>query len=274
MPYADLGDVTLFYTDDAPAGGGPGAPLLLVHGWGADSHEWNAHIPHLAAARRVIAVDLRGHGYSSVPAGGYTIRGLAGDLVRLLARLGVERVVAVGHSMGGQVVSVLAVEWPRLVEAVVTVEPGYGQPPELVPYPDLVAALRGADGPAAAVAIDAWDYTPASPAALRTWHNRRLLAMPPRVLAELFAAMFTANGQFGLRPESDAHLKRRTCPSLSFWFDPAQADWERPLLAHPDSAVVAWPGSGHRLHEERPAEFLLVLDRWLTTISHNEVNPQ
>ena len=267
MPYADLGDVTLFFTDD----GAGAVPLLLVHGWGADSHEWNAHIPHLAATRRVLAPDLRGHGYSSVPEGGYTISGLAADLVGLLDHLGVAKVVAVGHSMGGQVVSALAVEWPERVAAMVAVDPGYGQPQAVARrFPEMLAGLRGPHPTETARAIDAWDYTPASPEALRTWHDRRLQAMPPRVLADLFAAMFCDDGQFGVRPAAEAYLKRRTCPVLSFWFDPAQAAWERPLLAHPASDVVAWPGSGHRLHEERPAEFLLVLDRWLTTISDNE----
>lgn len=275
MPYADLGDVTLFYTDDGAGHGA--APLLLVHGWGADSHEWNAHIPDLAAKRRVIAVDLRGHGYSSVPGGGYTIRGLASDLARLLDHLGVPRVIAIAHSMGCQVVSVLDTEWPGRVAAVVTVEPAYGIRPDVAPFADSLAGLRGPDPAAAALEIDRWDYTRASPRVLRTWHNRRLIAMPPRVLADLFADMFTADDQFGTRPASEAHLKRRTCPTLSLWCDPAQVEWERPLLAHPDSAVVAWPGSGHRLHEERPAEFLLVLHRWLKTISDisdNEVSTQ
>jgi len=161
------------------------------------------------------------------------------------------------------------------VAAVVAVDPGYGQPPEVAAaFPGMLAGLRGPHGTETARAIDEWDYTPASPPVLRTWHDRRLQAMPPRVLADLFAAMFCDDDQFGVRPASEAYLKRRTCPVLSFWFDPAQADWERPLLTHPDSAVVAWPGSGHRLHEERPAEFLLVLDRWLTTISDHEERTQ
>jgi len=273
MPYADLEDVTLFYTDDGA--GHDAVPLLLVHGWGADSHEWNAHLPHLAAARRVIVPDLRGHGHSSVPDGGYTIHALTTDLVRLLDRLDVPRVVAVGHSMGGQLVSTLAIEWPDRVAAVVTVDPGYGQPPEVAAaFPEMLAGLRGPHAIATAQAMDRWDYTPATPEILRTAHDRRLQATPPRVLADLFAAMFCDDDQFGVRPASEAYLKRRACPVLSFWFDPAQAAWERPLLAHPASDVVAWPGSGHRLHEERPAEFLLVLDRWLTTISDDEKSAQ
>jgi pimeloyl-ACP methyl ester carboxylesterase len=54
---------------------------------------------------------------------------------------------------------------------------------------------------------------------------------------------------------------------LTFWTDPAQAAWESDLFKHPASRTVCWQGSGHRLHEERPAEFTLVVNQWLKEIS-------
>jgi pimeloyl-ACP methyl ester carboxylesterase len=41
------------------------------------------------------------------------------------------------------------------------------------------------------------------------------------------------------------------------------AAWERGLFKHPASQALVWPGGGHRLHAERPAEFLLVATGWL-----------
>ncbi|MER6947739.1 alpha/beta fold hydrolase [Nonomuraea sp. NPDC000554] len=262
MPYADVGgDITLFYTDD---GRGDGPPLLLVHGWGADSHQWSWHIDALARTHRVIAVDLRGHGYSSVPESGNTPRAMAEDLNGLLARLGVPEVVAVGHSMGGQVVSVLAVEHPERVARVVAVEPAYGMTPEVAQgFPEMVAGLRGEHAHEVAVQIDEWCTNAATPAVVRRWHKRRLYGMPPHVLAQAFEGMFTLPGSVGVRPVSDDYLARRRCPVLSFWFDPAQAAWEAGLVKHPESRVVCWEGSSHRLHEERPAEFVNVVGRWV-----------
>ncbi|MEV4258542.1 hypothetical protein AB0J52_35750, partial [Spirillospora sp. NPDC049652] len=46
----------------------------------------------------------------------------------------------------------------------------------------------------------------------------------------------------------------------------ASAEWERGLLRHPASRAEAWPGGGHRLHAERPAEFTLVVRRWLDAL--------
>ncbi|MBB6172960.1 pimeloyl-ACP methyl ester carboxylesterase [Nocardiopsis mwathae] len=269
MPFADLPDVRIFHTVDGPAddpsSGPPGRlPVLLVHGWGSDSHEWVRHIPALAARRRVIAPDLRGHGASGVPRRGNTPRAMAGDLALLLERSAMDRVAAVGHSMGGQVIGHLATERPDLVSALVTVDPAYGFGPELADsFPVLADRLAGPRGTATALAFDAWGSTPATPSWVRTWHTRRLLATPPHVLAEAFTAMFTDPGAIGPREEAETHLRRRAQATLSFRVDPAMAEWERPLLTAPGSAVVCWPGSGHRLHEERPEEFVLVCTRWL-----------
>ncbi|NUR85123.1 MAG: alpha/beta fold hydrolase [Nonomuraea sp.] len=261
MPYADLGEVRLFYTDD---GAGEAAPLLLVHGWGTDSHQWSWHLDALAARRRVIAVDLRGHGYSSVPVAGNTPRAMAADLRELLDHLGVAEVVAVGHSMGGQVVSILAVEHPGRVAAVVTLDPGYGMGAAVAQaLPGMIAGLRGEHPHTAAEAIDEWCTTPATPAVIRRWHKRRLYGMPEHVLAEAFEAMFVLPDSIGVLPASEEYLARRRCPVLSIWADPERAAWEAGLLKEPGSKVVCWEGSGHRLHEERPAEFVLVLQSWL-----------
>jgi pimeloyl-ACP methyl ester carboxylesterase len=276
MAFADVDGVRLFYTDDTGDTDGTGGAdagtarpaLLLVHGWGSDSHEWAHHIPSLRRRHRVIAVDLRGHGYSSSRDTGNTPRRMAADLAELLAGLGTGPVVAVGHSMGGQVVSHLAVEHPETVRALVTVDPGYGfAGPVASHLPAMVDALRDGDTGAVAVQIDQWSYTPATPALLREWHRRRTLATPPHVLVEAFEAMFTLPGAIGVRPASDGYLARRDCPVLSFWFDPDQAAWESGLFKHPGSRAVVWEGSGHRLHEERPAEFLLVVDNWLKALA-------
>ncbi|MFC5832022.1 alpha/beta fold hydrolase [Nonomuraea insulae] len=262
MPYEDVGEgVRLFYTDDGSA---DGPPLLLVHGWGTDSHQWSWHIDALTAGHRVIAVDLRGHGYSSVPETGNTPRAMAGDLHVLLGRLGIPQAIAVGHSMGGQVVSILAVEHPESVRALVTLDPGYGMTADLArAFPRMIAGLRGEHPHAAAERIDEWCTNAATPAVIRRWHKRRLYGMPPHVLAEAFEAMFTAPGAIGVRPASDDYLARRRCPVLSIWADPGRADWEAALLKDPASVVVCWEGASHRLHEERPEEFVAVVEGWL-----------
>ena len=64
MPEAFVNGITLRYTDD-----GEGDVVLLIHGLGSSSADWELQLPVLTSRYRVIAVDLRGHGESSKPAG-------------------------------------------------------------------------------------------------------------------------------------------------------------------------------------------------------------
>ncbi|MFC4906338.1 alpha/beta fold hydrolase [Actinomadura gamaensis] len=267
MPFAELGDVRVFFTDDSPAGREPRGTLLLVHGYGADSDDWVFHFPEFGKRYRIIAPDLRGHGLSSAPATGYAPHDFAGDLVRLLDHLGVtEPVVAIGHSLGTMAVSALAVEYPARVRALVCVDPAYGQTPEIAAgFPAMYEGLRSGDPYPTALANEEWCHTPASPSWLLAWHRRKILATAPQALAEAFPALYDGDAAFGVRPQGDAYLARRECPVLSCWSaaQGASASWERGLFRHPASRAEVWPGAGHRLHAERPAEFTLVVRRWL-----------
>jgi pimeloyl-ACP methyl ester carboxylesterase len=192
---------------------------------------------------------------------------MAADLARFLDG----PVIAVGHSMGAQVVSILAVERPEVVRAVVALDPGYGVPAPVQPYlTQVVDALTGQDPISAALAMEEWCFTPATPPVVRAAHRRRIAATPPHVLAQALAGIFTDPDAIGFRAASEVYLTKRRCPVLSIWADPARADWERSLLAHPWSRSLNWPGAGHYLHEERPAQFLAALDGWLAALTPQE----
>ena len=114
MSFLDVGDVRLFFTDE----GAGNPPILFIHGYSCDSHDWMWQLPHFTAGHRVITVDLRGHGRSSVPESNPDPRTLAKDVAGLIGQIGCGPVVAIGHSLGGLIASVLAVENPNLVQAV------------------------------------------------------------------------------------------------------------------------------------------------------------
>ncbi|MGB0097898.1 MAG: alpha/beta fold hydrolase [Solirubrobacteraceae bacterium] len=69
--------VALAGPEDAP-------PILLVHGWPQNWWAWRQVIPPLAEHFRVIAPDLRGHGWTEAPQSGYEKEQLASDLVAVL----------------------------------------------------------------------------------------------------------------------------------------------------------------------------------------------
>lgn len=114
-----LCDVRLAYDDDGPRD----APVLVfIHGWTADRHRWDRQFKHFATNFRVVRVDLRGHGESVAPPGGYTIPGLADDVLALVDALGIVEFTPVGHSMGGMVALTLALRTPHRIRRFVLVD--------------------------------------------------------------------------------------------------------------------------------------------------------
>lgn len=80
-----------------------GTPLVLVHGFGGDLNNWLFNQPVLAGERRVIALDLPGHGESGKALASGDLDELSGSVLALLDRLDIERAHLAGHSMGGAV---------------------------------------------------------------------------------------------------------------------------------------------------------------------------
>ncbi|WP_284178061.1 alpha/beta hydrolase [Rhabdaerophilum sp. SD176] len=90
---------------------GAGRPIILLHGLGASSYMWRHLAPELAKNHRVIAIDLKGFGRSDKPAGaGYRIEDHVAAVSAILDRLRLRDVTLVGHSLGGAVALLLAVE--------------------------------------------------------------------------------------------------------------------------------------------------------------------
>lgn len=109
----DLKRVRLHYVT-----AGDGDPVVLLHGWPQTWYAWRKVIPLLAERYRVIVPDMPGLGDSSVPAGGYDKKTIAGDIWELIRdRLGLERFHLVGHDWGGPVAYRVAVDHPDAVRS-------------------------------------------------------------------------------------------------------------------------------------------------------------
>ncbi|HYH21581.1 MAG TPA: alpha/beta fold hydrolase [Azospirillum sp.] len=92
-----------------------GVPVLLLHGFAGDLLTWHFNIATLAADRRAVAVDLPGHGESTLDVGSGRVADFAFWVERLLDVLNLPLVHAVGHSMGGYVALSLARRAPERV---------------------------------------------------------------------------------------------------------------------------------------------------------------
>lgn len=99
----------------AEAGAGDDV-VLCLHGWPQHWYEWRHLMPALADRHRVLALDLRGFGWSEAPKEGYGKEDLADDVLAVLDELGIERVKLVGHDWGGWIGFLLALRAPQRIE--------------------------------------------------------------------------------------------------------------------------------------------------------------
>ena len=132
------------------AGGRTGAgpdPVVGVHGITAHHRSFNAVARHLRHPDGMVALDLRGRGDSGKPPSGYGFKTHAGDVLRALDHLGIERAVLAGHSMGGFVVEEVALAAPDRVRALALLDGGWPRVPsedDAPVDPDLAAGLARA----------------------------------------------------------------------------------------------------------------------------------
>lgn len=102
---------------------GAGEPtLVFVHGWSCDAGYWREQVAPFAAAHRVVALDLAGHGASGLERTDYTMAAFGADVVAVLAAEGIDDAILIGHSMGGPVVVEAALAAPQRVRGLIGID--------------------------------------------------------------------------------------------------------------------------------------------------------
>src|SRR5689334_22099466 len=142
MSYADVNGVRLWYEVH-----GTGQPLVLLHGGYGAVEMFQPILPALAGRRRVIAVDLQGHGRTSDVDRPLRYESMADDIANLLAQLGVEQADIIGYSLGGGVALQTTIRHPSLVRNLVVVSSPFRRRafyPEILAIFDQMGAAHAA----------------------------------------------------------------------------------------------------------------------------------
>jgi pimeloyl-ACP methyl ester carboxylesterase len=126
---------------------GAGAPVVLIHGWCCDHTYLAPQFEHFAKkGRRVVALDLRGHGATDKPRERYTMPGFADDVAFVCDHLGVTKALVIGHSMGGIIAYDFASRYPALLSALVMLDAAIVLPAtSRAVIPKFIAELGGPD---------------------------------------------------------------------------------------------------------------------------------
>ncbi len=183
-------------------------------------------------------------------------------LVRTLPR----PLVAVGHSLGGQMVSTLAARHVGLVAGLAVLDPAYGAGPEEVAAVSGRAAAIRAGGSVAAFAQVELGFSAVMPRQARDGVHVDMLAASPAVLLALLETTYTGPGEEGSLGAIRSLAPRRRAPLLALYSAPRAAAIERALPHGGPADVREAPRPGHYVHLENPEWAAETLLGWLAWV--------
>jgi pimeloyl-ACP methyl ester carboxylesterase len=211
-----VGDVEIYYEIH-----GDGPPLVLLHGGVDPSQTFGAPLAAMARTHKVIAIHMRGHGFSTDSDTPWSSELMADDVAAVLGHLGIGKARFMGYSLGAGIALQVAIRHPALVEKLVSASVSHRTNDD---YPEVREAFRQLPANAAAYG--------------EQLANSTLGALYPDVDWE---AVFRKSGEMGA-PESDwtEAIKTINAPILLVFAD---ADSIRP-----EQMVEFWKllGGGQR----------------------------
>jgi sigma-B regulation protein RsbQ len=243
---------------DTTGTGGPA--LVLVHCWTCDSGFWKDQVARLAKSRQVVTLDLAGHGRSGRTRKDYTMEAFGQDVKAVADGLKLDRMVLVGHSMGGAVILEAA---KRLGDRVVGLVPidtlldveQWSDPKET----DAVMAKMRADYKGEATAfIRQYLFAPTTPPAVAD----RILAQTTTFPPEIALSALRNNWNYRAAPGFDA-IK---VPIVAVNGDRFPTNLEANRRHAPQFDAIIMKGVGHYPMLEDPKRFGDLLDEALRKI--------
>lgn len=244
---------------------GRGEPaLVFVHCWTCNRGNWSPQAEYFAKHHQVVRLDLAGHGASGRERKDYAITAFAADVVTVVEKLGLKKVVLIGHSMGGQVVVEAAEQLGNRVIGVVGVDTFYT--PFQIPK----------DAQKAKAMISSF---------IQPFENNY-----PETSAKFMRGFFAPGADPGLvediaktAREADKGMALSAMRHVFAWYQantPATLDALGPKLRninadakgegkplHPSVTLI--PGAGHFAPQEKPVEFNRALERIIAEFTAN-----
>lgn len=241
--------------------------IVLIHGLGADASSWVFQLQALCqAGYRPIAVDLPGFGKTPHHGAHWTIRGVAYLIRKFLQECTDEKVIVIGHSLGGTIAQQMVIDYPEIVAGLVLVNtfahlrPHHASEWIYLLRRGLITTFRG---PAAQAELVARRVFPHSQQEwLREETVKRILAADPIVYrsAMMELVRFDSRKQLGalkmpvlvIRGDQDTTIRLE--------------DQEDLIREIPQARNITIPGAGHAVMVDQPANVNQSLLEFLDTI--------
>ena len=242
---------------------GQGEPaLIFIHGWCCDRSFWKPQLEHFAKTRRVVAIDLGGHGASGLGRKTWTMAAFGKDVAAVVDKLQLKSVILVGHSMGGPVMLEAAPLLKERLAGLVGVDT-LTDPDEKYSVEQMAEYRKPFEKDFAKAMGEALRheqdfFTAKTDKALIERIVAKMTTAPAEVGISAFQAMLDFANEFQ-RPR----MKEVKVPLVCI---NAKRDPEKVAAGQkhaPQFKVLTLPDAGHFLMMEYPAEFNLLLEKTL-----------
>jgi pimeloyl-ACP methyl ester carboxylesterase len=234
--------------------------IVFIHGWACNLGFWREQVAALADEARLILIDLPGHGQSDKPQTAYTMDFFAGAVLAVLRDAKVDKVIFIGHSMGGAVIARIHHHAPEKVAALVSVD---GLLCRISGTPEegraLVAPFGSPQYREHAQGFISSLFPVPGTEALRDRAMSEMLATPQHVMLGGMLAMLSPD-------QPDWILQKVNAPIIVInartpWWNNGYENYVRSLSPQTDYLIM--DGVGHFLMLEKPAEFNAILQQKL-----------
>ena len=236
--------------------------LVFVHGWSCDRSYWRNQIEPFARKFRVVTVDLAGHGESGVGRADWTIESFGGDVDAVVSKLGLDRVILIGHSMGGDVIAEAARQLsPGRVAGMIWLDTykqlGKKRSPEQV---RARVARFSSNFRDSTRALAHQFFLPTSNPSLVEWVANDMSSAPPDIA---LAAMYHSFSYNNVMPHT---LETLRLPVIAI--NPDNAPTDTASMNRYGVDVMIIPGVGHFVMMEDPPRFNRILENAIDRLSH------
>jgi len=226
--------------------------LVFVHCWACDREFWREQLDAFAGSHRVVSLDLPGHGASTADRESWSIPGLGEDVGALVEALDLQRVVLVGHSMGGPVSLAAAARLAGRVVGVVCVDTVHDADGSMPPgVAEQLAASFEQDFEGAMRQMVPAMFPPAADPGVRDWVAERALGTDRAAAVALLRA-FEDVDLPGLLSGAGVPIRGVNAHPLPPVIPETKVETNR---KYADYGAVLIEGVGHNLQLEKPEEF-------------------
>ena len=243
---------------------GAGEPtLVFVHGWSCDARYWRAQVPHFSKSHRVVTLDLAGHGHSGTKRLQYSMLAFGEDVQAVTEATGSNRVILLGHSMGGSVIAEAARLMPDRVIGLICVDTLHN-----IEYPMTHEELSKMLAPLEKDFLNGTRefveqmILPSMKPQLREWILADMSAAPSAVALSASKSMMT---QY-ITGEAAKIFHEIRAPVVSVNCDMWPVDYEANRRHMSFFEAIILKGADHFLMLDRPKEFNQALEKAILTI--------